>query len=135
MLVVGLCICGGGRSFLIWSCLHTALLSIGVCLLRLAGAGPPRPVLAAGLLHQRLELLVHHLPQLGLVPVLLVEVDAPEHALLLVRLLHLVQEAERRGGRHPRVLIALRLAEVREVGGPVPGHEEVQQLSATQTWW
>ena len=131
MLVVGLCICGGGRSFLIWSCLHTALLSIGVWLLRLE----PRPVLAAGLLHQRLELLVHHLPQLGLVPVLLVEVDAPEHALLLVRLLHLVQETERRGGRHPRVLIALRLAEVREVGGPVPGHEQVQQLSATQTWW
>ncbi len=43
------------------------------------------------------------LHEFDLVPVLLVEVDAPEHGGLPVRLLQLLQDDQRRGGLHPAV--------------------------------
>jgi len=43
---------------------------------------------------------VNDLHELDFVPVLLVEVDAPEHGGLPVRLLQLLQDDEGRGGLH-----------------------------------
>ena len=77
-------------------------------------------MLAAGLLDEGPELLVDHLPQLDLVPVLLVEADAPEHP-LVVRLLQLVQEDQCCGRWHPAVLITFNIfAEICKICCPVP---------------
>ena len=85
-------------------------------------------MLAGGLLDQGLELLVDHLPQLDPVSVSLVEINSTEYT-FLVRLLQLVQQDQGRGRRDSLVLVVLRLPEVGEVCGPVPGQEQVQQLS------
>ena len=80
----------------------------------------PASVLATCLLDQRLELLVDHIPQLDLVPVLLVQVDAAQQGALLVRLLQLLQQTERRGRGHSLVLVTLSLAKISKVCCPVP---------------
>ena len=89
----------------------------------------PASVLATCLLDQRLELLVDDIPQLDLVPVLLVQVDAPQQGALLVRLLQLLQQTECSGRGHSLVFVALSLAEVSKVSCPVPRHKQIQKLS------
>ena len=86
------------------------------------------PVLATCLLHQRLQLLVDNLPQLHLVPVLLVEVNTTEHA-FLVSLLELLKKTKSSCRRNTLVFVTLRFSKIRKVGCPVPRDEQVQQLS------
>ena len=86
------------------------------------------PVLATCLLHQRLQLLVDNLPQLHLVPVLLVEVNTTEHA-FLVGLLEFLKKTKSSCRRNTLVFVTLRFSKIRKVGCPVPRDEQVQQLS------
>ena len=87
-------------------------------------------MLTARLLDEGSKLLVDDLSQLDLVPVLLVEADPPEHA-LVVRLLELVQEDQRSGGWHPPVLITFNIfSKICKICCPVPRDKQVQQLSA-----
>ena len=81
------------------------------------------------LLRQRLDLGVHGVHQPLLVPLLLVhQRRQPERVALLLTLLQLVQQDDGGLGLHPDVLGG-GVAVVGEVGAPVPGHEQVQELA------